>query len=237
MKKYKIDLDLQVLIITIFSLLWVTFYKIYFLSINEIFPHAYELSEIVYGVLGSIIASGIFYYFVVYLDMKKKRNIINKIALKRLQSIRVGLFLIQNDTFPIFGLKYDDEIPEMDEFLKICKGIDLGSPAPAISNTTMKNITWHQYFEIYFQSDKYNSKILYEHLIYLDIHLIELLDEIQFSHFERALNSFKENGITSQISGAAGPFWLYLKSLEKISIYCTRLEKKYQDLQIQGKRI
>jgi hypothetical protein len=60
----------------------------------------------------------------------------------------------------------------------------------------------------------------------LDIELVELLDKIQYSNFQRALDSFRENGYTHDISGAPGPFWTYLKNLEEISNYKKQIDKK-----------
>lgn len=228
----KYNLDKIVLSVSIVSLIWVLFYKLLFLSLFEIFHKASEVGEIFFNILNSIIASGFFYFFVVFLDRKRKENTVNKIILRRLQSIRVGLLFIQKDVFPKLGIEQNDDIPKLDEFIKKCKGIKLSSIGPNIPNAITSQITWYQYFDHFFQSDQINYKILYNHFEYLDIDLIALLDEIQYSHFQRALDNFRESGITDDISGAPGPFWSYLKSLEKISIYCTVLEKKYPEMQI-----
>lgn len=226
------NLDFIVLIISIFSLIWVIFYKIFFLQIDEIFYKAFEVSEIVYNIISSIIASGIFYYFVVYLDKKRKQKIIDEITLKKLQSIRVGLFIIQQNVFPILGFTFNQRIPELNEFMNKCKGIKLSSQSPQIPNAPIKLNNWYEYFGYFFQSDRINSKALYDHFIYLDIELVKLLDEIQYSPFERALDNFRHSAITDDISGAPGPFWTYLNSLEKIAIYCSKLEKKHPSLKI-----
>ena len=230
LKKY--NLDFIVLLLSLISLIWVTLYKFIFLNINEFFPFSYELSEITYNVFNSIIASGIFYYFVVYLDRKRKEKIFNNIILNRLQSIRVGYFFIQKDVFPIFGLSIEDDLPEFEKFSEICKGLNLNEQAPIIPNAIHTPINWYQYFDYFFQSDQINIKNLYDHIDYLEIDLIKLLDEIKYSHFQRALDSFRRTGITNEISGAPGPFWMYLKTLENISIYCTILEKKHPESKI-----
>jgi hypothetical protein len=222
----RIKLDTIVFVVTILSLIWVILYKTIFLRNEELCSYANDFGEIFYGILSSIIASGIFYYFVVYLDRKRKEKIVNEIVKHKLGSISVGLFIIKQHVFPLFGLKYDDKIPELDDFIKICKGIDLRTTAPNIPNTTNHLITWYEYFNFFFQSDNYNSKLLYQHIIYLDIELVELLDNIQYSNFQRALVSFRENGYTHDISGAPGPFWTYLKNLEAISNYKKLIEKK-----------
>lgn len=163
----KIKLDIIVLIISILSLIWTILYKTVFLHKEELFIYANDFGEIVYGILSSIIASGIFYYFVVYLDRNRKGKIVNTIVKHKLSSISVGLFIIKEHVFPHFGLKYDDEIPELEDFNKICKGIDLREKAPNIPNTSNQPITWYEYFYVFFQSDKYNSNLLYQHIMYL----------------------------------------------------------------------
>jgi hypothetical protein len=222
----KIKLDIIVLIISVISLIWVVLYKTIFLQKEEIFKHANDFGEILYGILSSVIASGIFYFFVVYLDRNRKGKIVNEIVKHKLNSIAVGLFIIKKDTFPHFGLQYDDKIPDLEDFMEICKGIDLRTNAPNIPNTSNQPITWYEYFYYLFQSDNYNSKLLYQHIIYLDIELVELLDKIQYTNFQRALDSFRENGYTHEISGASGPFWAYLKDLEAITNYRKQIDKK-----------
>lgn len=225
-KPLKNNLDKLVFAISFISLIWISLYKIIFLAKNELFPYASDIGDIFYSILSSVVASGIFYYFVVYLDRRRKEKIIHKIVQKKLGSIAVGLFIIKKDVFPIFGLTYKDEIPEFDEFVRICRGLNLRDKAPNIPNTTEEPIIWYDYFNYFFQSDRYNSQLLYEHIIYLDIELVELLDEIQYSDFQRALDSFRTNEYTHEIAGTPGPFWNYLKSLEKISKYSTKINEK-----------
>lgn len=221
----KLKLDTIVLIISIVSLIWVILYKTIFLYKEELFNYANAFGEIIYGILSSVIASGIFYYFVVYLDRNRKEKIVNEIVKNKLSSIAVGLGIIKQQVFPYFGLKFDDKIPDIEEFMKICKGIDLRTNAPNIPNTSNQPINWYQYFNVFFQSDNYNTKLLYQHIMYLDIELVELLDKIQYTYFQRGLDSFRENGYTNDISGASGPFWAYLKDLEAILNYNKRIGK------------
>lgn len=227
MKKLKREfkLDKVVLFVSIISLIWIIIYKVDLINRNEIFPYAIEIGEIFYGILSSIIASSIFYYFVVYLDRKRKQSIIDKIVLNKLRSIATSLLIIKKDVFPILGLKFNDEIPNLEEFIKICKGLDFRHVAPHIPNTSELPIIWYDYFNTFFNSDTYHSQMLYKHIMYLDIELVELLDEIQYPIFKHALISFRINEYTHDISGAPGPFWSYLKSLEAILEYSKKLKK------------
>ena len=215
----KFNTDIIILIISIVSFMWLILYKVVFINFEAPYEFLFEIGTIFFGIFGSILASGIFYFFVVYLEKRRKQKIIDKIVDTKLRSISVGLFIIKKDVFPIIGLKFSDDIPSLEYFTKICKGIDLRKTAPNIPNTTNKPITWFEYFSYFFQSDRHNSERLYKHIIYLDIELVELLDDIQYSHFERALDSFYENAYTYDISGAPGPFWIYLKNLENIKKY------------------
>jgi|GEM_PF-2860092 len=228
----KFNADQIVLSLSLVSLFWVLLYKLFFLSQRVIFPNADQIAEIVYNILNSIIASGVFYFFVVYLDRKRKQTIVDKIILRKLQSMRVGLLIIETDTYPFFGLNLQDRVPDFEEFTKICKGIILNSVSPSFPNAMNTRISWYQYFDMFFQSDQENIKVLYDHYKFLDLSLVEVLNDLRYSEFQRALDLFREQKITDELSDTVGPFWMYLKSLEKISIHCNKLEKKYPKLKI-----
>lgn len=222
----KLKIEAVILIVSVVSFIWIVFYRLLFIKYEAQFEFLYELGKIFFGIFASIVASGIFYFFVVYLENKRNQKIINKIIRTKLKSISAGLLIIKKDVFPMLGLNFSDDIPNLDDFVKICKGVDLRTKAPNIPNTNEKPITWYEYFSFFFQSNRHNSDRLYAHIIYLDIELMKLLDKIQYSYFERALDSFFENGYTNDISGAPGPFWNYLKDLENISEYNKRLSTK-----------
>lgn len=228
----KINSDQIVLILSVISLIWTLLYKLLFISHLPIFKNAYDIGEITYNILNSVVASGIFYFFVVFLERKRKQKTVERIILKRLQSIRIGLFHIEKDTYPFFGLHFQDRVPDHEEFTKICKGIILDNLSPGFPSAMNTKMTWYQYFDCFFQSDQANINVLYEHYQFLDISLIEVLNELRYSEFQRALDQFREQKITNKLSATVGPFWMYLKSLEKISIYCNKLEKKYPELKI-----
>ncbi len=218
-KKIKINTDSIVLIISVLSLIWIILYRLVFINYRAPSKFIYELGYIFFGVMASIVASGIFYYFVVYLEKKRKKRVINKIVNLRLRSFGVSFFIIKQDTFSIFGLDESEPLPSVEKFIQVCKGIDLRGNAPAIPNVTFKPISWYEYFYNFFGSDKHNIKRLHKHIDSLDIELIEILDKLEYSYFERGLDSYRENNMNHTIQGIAGPFWEYLKNLEELSNY------------------
>lgn len=212
-------IDKRVLIICGLSLIWILVYKIMFVDLSAIFYKATEVGEITFTLLSSVIASSIFYYFVVYLDNRKVAKILYPSINERLKTFGVGLFIIKNDLYRnIKGQSVPDKLPNLDDFREICDGIILTSKPPIImGNPSYQFDTWFEYFNYFFNSDNFISKQLYSHISYLTPEILKELDEIQYSVFQRSLDVYKQNRRYDKLSGNSGPFWSYLKTLEKLS--------------------
>ncbi len=215
----KVTLNKRIVILCLTSLTWIILYKFIFLGKEELFPKASETAEITFNLLSSVIASGIFYYFVVYLEQRRIAKIINPTLKRRIQTLGVGLLLIKNDIYKIKGLTPPEEIPELEMFKQDCEGIILSSSAPEISgNPSFYPTNWFEYFDYFFQSDKFLSMQLYAHVGFLTPNILRLLDEIQYSDFQRTLDMYRTHHYSDKLSDTAGPFWLYLNNLKELCL-------------------
>jgi hypothetical protein len=202
------------------SLLWIFLYKLYFMRQNSIFPKAQEIGEITFALLSSVIASSIFYFFVVYLEQKRISKIIDPIIHRRLKSFGVSVRLIKDDLYKLKKLPVPHKIPEREDFRIVCDDILLTQKAQEIrGNPSYTPNNRFEYFDYFFQSDRYISNLLYAQINYLSPELIAILDDIQYSDFQRALDTYKFNRRYNKLSGVSGPLWGYLKNLEKLANY------------------
>lgn len=217
-KLLKTSINQRIFGICLICISWILLYKLLFLDIGSIFPKAYEIGEITFNMFCSVIASGIFYYIVVYLENKRVAKILYPTINDRLKTFGVGVFLIVNDLYDLKGQKYSDKIPEMEDFCLICDGIVLTSKPPIIrGNPSYEFDNWFEYFNYFFNSDKYISNLLYSHSSYLTPEILKELDALQYSVFQRSLDVYRLNKRCNTLAGNSRPFWLYLKTLEKLS--------------------
>ncbi|MBF9252648.1 hypothetical protein I2I11_05035 [Pontibacter sp. 172403-2] len=219
--KTKIDkttLNQRVLLACIICLIWILLYKLLFIDIDNIFPNADRVGEITFNLFCSVIASGIFYYVVVHLENRRIAKILYPSINDRLKTFGVGLFFIKKDLYQRKGLAIPDKMPKLEDFAPICDNIILTTKPPEIiGNPSFTPNDWFEYFEYYFQSDKFLSKQLYTHISFLTPDILKELDEIQYSRFQRALDVYRINKRYNELSGMSGPFWLYLSTLDKLS--------------------
>lgn len=185
---------------------------------DKIFSGATEIGEISFGLLGSIVASSIFYFFVVYLHERRTKKIIDPIIAGRLRTFHTSSYLLKKGLYELKGLPIPQRLPAMEEFGEICDGITLHDPAPLISGTTpFQPGNWYEYFQYFFDSDRYTSRLLYDQVIFLTPEIVKLLDDIQYSDFQRALDMYKTHEQFDQLSGTANPCWSYLKRIQDLA--------------------
>lgn len=213
----KLSINSIVLVLSAVSFTWILFYKIYFLEKDSIFPRAYELGELTYTLLSAVVASGIFYFFVVFLDYKKTSKVIDPIIVNRLKAFEHSNFFIKKGIYEFKDLEVPPELPSMEEFKKVCEGIDLNQAGPVIqSNPMVRSKNWYEFFQYYLGSDFYNSQLLISYTKYLPVTIVGHLDTLQFSTFQSALNTYKASTTYHKLSGISNPLWTYLKTSEEL---------------------
>lgn len=67
MKKYSNSADVIVFRITVISILWIISYKFFWIDMNPLFINADKTADIIYTISTSIVASGIFYLFTIFI--------------------------------------------------------------------------------------------------------------------------------------------------------------------------
>ncbi|WP_405567756.1 hypothetical protein [Polaribacter sp. Asnod6-C07] len=214
----KININTRIIIICLTSLIWIFLYKLVLIDLDEIFPKAREIAELTFGLLSSVIASCIFYYIVVYLERKRMSKILFPSLNKRLKVFGIEAHMIKSELFKLNNKQYKNEKLLAGDIMNLCHKIKLSSIPPEIfGNPSYQASNWYEYFEYFFQSDKFHSSQLYNYINYLTPDILKELDNLQLSHFQSALHHYKSNPNLNDLSGLGGPFWLYLESLEKIS--------------------
>src|SRR6187402_3958413 len=144
-----ISLDRIILLITLFSFLWILAYKLYFLNLEELFPSASVLGEIIYNIFLSVIGSSVFYFLVVFLPAKRKKAIISRAVSRRIGKLNYDYLFIMADLYKLKGKENPNNLPEdFNEIVSLCSGILLTDKPPHIhNNPTFHPKNWFEYFE------------------------------------------------------------------------------------------
>jgi hypothetical protein len=216
--KFSFSLSEQVLSISLFCLIWIFLYKAIFLNIKELFPFAAVLGDIIYSVSSSIIASGIFYYFVVYRPLKHKHNLMKDLLGRILPQFNLHYILIKQDLYKSKGLPVPERLPENHEdFIKVCEGINLNSKPPLIfGNPTYTPANWFEYFAIYFAKQDSIIDATKYYWEEIPIELKIALQDIQITNIHAALASYELNKFSDKLSDLGGPLWVYLNLLNGV---------------------
>ncbi len=214
----KLPLSSQVLVVTIISLTWIVIYKTILLDIEEFFPKAFEIGEIMYGLAASIIASSIFYYIVVYRPAKERFLKVKPYIAKRVDRFKLDSILILSDIFKFQGLTVPKSLPEKwKDFRKVCNGILLTSTPPIIhANPSYQPKDWFEYFEYYITIEDSNKRMLYSYWEDIPIDVKTLIEELQTNTFHSGLNLYKQTGYSNKLYDLAEPLWNHLNILNKL---------------------
>ncbi len=207
-----------VLIIGLISLIWIILYKTVFLEIESVFPKAFELGEIFYGLTGSIVASSIFYYIVVYRPAKQHLDKIKKTIISRIGRFELDQKIIMSDIYTYKKMEVPKSLPEnWEDFREVCNGILLTDHAPIISNNPpFQPENWFEYFDYFFQLESVNKMMLLYYWDTIPIEVKILIEEIQTNTFHSGLNSYKELCYSNKLYDIAGPLWNHLSLLSKL---------------------
>lgn len=216
------NLNQRILLIFTVSLLWVIIYKIFLVDMPPMFLKAYALGEIFYGLLSSVIASCIFYYFVVYLEQRRVAKVLNPNLKQRLLTFRVGYYMILNAIAESKGLVLQE--PNSHEALhELTKGISLRSQPPLFHGHRGRNTrNWFEYFERFFESDDIIIKQLYAYAAYLPPTVLQKLDELFFPHLRHALHDYymqPNEEFADKLENLSGNLMHYLATLKVLIDY------------------
>ncbi len=165
---------------------------------TEIFNGAYELGLIFEAILVSVLASYIFYFFVVhikeYSDRLHTKPYIQKHALLPVGDCVRQLFEFARIVNTPMPLEKIDEVLISSAFQKI----DPYSNAPLILGPSNLHANWFQYFDYHRNRTRESISRVFSQLIYVDAELISILSAIdECSHFSH-LNMFLNSQVSNQ---------------------------------------
>lgn len=216
--KLLLPVNSVVLCIAVSSIIWIFAYKLILVDIPPLFYKAQEVGEIFFNLLSSVVASCIFYYFVVYLEQRRIAREMYPVLRERLKTFNVNIFNVMLGMHNLKGIPPSFDLPTREKLLQLSQGIKLSSRPPEIfGNPPTYTDNWFEYFAYLFQSDNYISSLLYAHVNFLPSKIVAKLDEIQFSPFQRALKHYQETKYSDNLSDLINPFHYYLQCLDDLA--------------------
>lgn len=213
-------LNKRVLIIFVTSIAWIITYKLYLIDKNEIFPKAHEIAEITFNLLSSVVASCIFYYFVVYIEQRRVAKVLYPNLINRLHVFGTSRSILLMALCEAKGIALT--IPTTSEQVsKLFSGIKLRSKPPVVHGyhgAPFNN--WFQLFEYFFYSDKITANQIYTFAPVVPANILQLLDQISYSYLELALHQYANEPLelySNDLGGVSNLVFHYLDTLRKLS--------------------
>jgi len=181
-------------ITTIILLIYVTVYQLYLIKIVEFVDWGSEIGIVTYNLSLSIIASGIFYYFVVYIPEKRKKKKVRQVINMRFEQIESSCMITYSDIkrFSEFQNAPKDLPENMDEFKSICKDLLLTSrPPDYFAGSAMVPLNnWFEYFKYNFRYDDKNLEELYKYSDFLEPDTMQLMHDLSSHTFRKVINQY-----------------------------------------------
>jgi hypothetical protein len=222
MKKKKLLTENYIFLICIILLFYAFIYQFFLVKIPEFIKFGYETGIITYNLSMSIIASGIFYYLVVFLPEKKKKKKVSKIinyVFDQIDFIAIGTF---GDILKSTGQKHRTELPKKaEEFMAICHDISLSSKPPDYfaGSATVPLNNWYEYFKYNFGYDDKHLDILQKHSTFLNPEIILLMHNLSSHEFRKAVNQYhmeyEKTGKEIKFNAFLYVFYDYLLTIKK----------------------
>lgn len=212
-----------VTIITITLLIYVILYQLYLIKIIEIVDWGYEIGVVTYNLSLSIIASGVFYYLVVYIPEKRKKKKVRQVINYHFEQIEINCFLTYTAIKNISGIENAPaNFPEnIDEFRSICKDMLLTSRPPdyfAVSALVPLN-NWFEYFKYNFKYEDKNLEELYKFSNYLEPDTMQLMHDLSSHTFRSVIyqyhSQYETHDYATKFDSLSHILHYYLKTLLK----------------------
>ncbi len=184
-----------VMILGLTSASFVLLYKTILINRTEIFPFAFEIGDLLYNLSFAILASAVFYFFVIYLKEKERKKKVLGVINMRFEQIAIMQFLIYNDILKVTNCKNpSNKFPKtIIEFKNVCSNLKLTEvPPPYFTGIDHIQFTdWYDYFEYHFVDIKYNIDVLYNYSSFLRADTLQLMHDTLYSIFHKAIRQYK----------------------------------------------
>lgn len=207
-----------VALITVLGLIWVIVYRFWLINIPPMFSKAFEAGDLFYQLANATIASGVFFFLVVYIEQRRIKNLISPIIKNRLINFAISESLIRRILFRALNGDVENFYCTIEEMKKGFDKIKLTDQPPNHPETPQFK-DWYELFDFFFIKDQARIKGLYELVQYLDPVIISKLEEINYSSFELSLDAIGRGDYPDyRVSGVDGPLEMYLKSCHSIAL-------------------
>lgn len=181
------------------------------------FTGGYELGVLVESVLASVVASYVFYLFVVHLKERSDKSTVQPYINKH-ASLVVGDCCSQIAAVANAAqIELNAGTLSLDQVTEAFKKIHPYSPAPMILADGNSNANWFQYFD-YFESRAKDSIVrVLAQLLYVDIQLVSVLSAIDDSSHFRHLDHLRGLPLrNTDLSSWASTFFAYCELCQKL---------------------
>lgn len=187
----------------------------------EAFLGAYGLGIVTEGILASVIASYVFYLFIVHLKERRDRAVLYPF-LKKHASRVVGECQAQLSDISKkaeITLSFDNLEGLSDAFSKIPPYSD----APLIINQTLKRANWFQYFDFHNSRTRESIRKLLDQLPYLEPQLVNYISSIDdCAHFWIVTTSLNNPTSNPDLQVWADPFKKYCEACGSLENYISQ---------------
>ncbi|WP_212646219.1 hypothetical protein [Delftia sp. PE138] len=168
------------------SALFLIGFKILILNkFPQLFPGAYDIGVIFEGVLASIVASYIFYLFVVHIKEKSDNEILKPYITSHATKIVIDSSTQISNISQHSGVMLDAENLDAQHLENALSNLHPYGAAPlVISPNTGEHASWMQYFHYYKESNRRQIRKLLDQIRFLDASLVSDLTKIDdCNHF------------------------------------------------------
>ncbi len=178
-------------LLIIASFLIIYLVKFQFKNTPETWEYGSEVGEVLYNLSLAIIASGIFYLFVVYLPAKRnKKYIYEHIATINERIIYAGSSIFHGMATDLEPVYLEKEI-DKDQFFKLCQEIGPNSLQTIFSAVDRSHtITYRDHFNNILSEIKTESDKLFVYSAHLEPKHINLINDILYSELMTSLRIF-----------------------------------------------
>lgn len=189
-----------------------------FNRISEVFPGTYQAGLLVEAVLGSLVASYVFYLLVVHLKERQDKTVLYPFIKKHSSRI-VGecsgqlVEISKKSAIPVM-------LNDLSRLTEAFSKIPPYSDAPLIINQSLKYANWFQYFDFHNSRTKESIRRLLDQLPYLEAKLVSLVSAIDdCAHFWVVAASLNTPSSNPDLQVWADPFTNYCQLCRELEAY------------------
>nr|NJM03988.1 hypothetical protein [Desulfobacula sp.] len=196
----------------------------YFNNLPEIYKGAHDVGLVVEGLLGSILASYIFYLIVVHVKETKDRNLIYP-HIKRWASIIVGTCSSQlSDISKATGVQLNLSNITQNQIVQAMNILNPHNQAPLIIGFPQNYANWLQYLQYNINRTKsYIAKIMSQ-MIYIDSELVSLITAIEeTTYFYVITQAFQYPMRNTNMNFVAKNFFEYCQRCLQLKAYMEKI--------------